>query len=341
MSTSKAANQTQSKLLTFNWWWVLAGCVIPTLLIVIFGPYSADIEFAPDQGRLWYYWQLAEPTFLSRFLAWSGYFAHQVSIWYLIYIATQERPRYSSRLHKFNIMALGVNGFFILVHIFQTKLTYDGLAQDTDIRSSFWGVAIMVFLIFILENKNRGMFFGKTINTFDSATDFLKKYHGYYFSWAIVYTFWYHPVEDTIGHLAGNFYTFMLLIQGSLFFTRFHTNKYWRVLLEVSFSIHGAMVAYIMKENDDFGAVLLLTCVGAFAVTQMYGLGLGKIQRWLIITLTVIGIVGYGFLDPERAFMPTLQLIGRYAIIFVFAFIIWLLIRGFNSLNQRDQRLTS
>ena len=27
------------------------------------------------------------------------------------------------------------------------------------------------------------------------AVDVAKRYHGYVFSWAVIYTFWYHPME--------------------------------------------------------------------------------------------------------------------------------------------------
>jgi hypothetical protein len=44
--------------------------------------------------------------------------------------------------------------------------------------------------------------------------------------WNIVYTFWYHPAEHTMGHLLGFFYSTMMLARGSLFFTRLHVNKW-------------------------------------------------------------------------------------------------------------------
>ena len=28
---------------------------------------------------------------------------------------------------------------------------------------------------------------------------YVRKYHGYAFSWAVIYTFWYHPMENTYG----------------------------------------------------------------------------------------------------------------------------------------------
>jgi hypothetical protein len=39
-------------------------------------------------------------------------------------------------LHKLNIIALGMNAVFILLHLFQTQIWYDGLAQDVSIWSS-------------------------------------------------------------------------------------------------------------------------------------------------------------------------------------------------------------
>ena len=48
-----------------------------------------------------------------------------------------------------------------------------------------------------------------------------------------LYNFWYHPMETTPGHLWGIFYTFLLLFQGSLFFTQLHLNSWWRLSLEM------------------------------------------------------------------------------------------------------------
>ncbi len=32
---------------------------------------------------------------------------------------------------------------------------------------------------------------------------FVRRNHGYIFAWATIYTFWYHPMENTNGHLIG------------------------------------------------------------------------------------------------------------------------------------------
>lgn len=50
--------------------------------------------------------------------------------------------------------------------------------------------------------------------------DIVRRYHGYLFSWALIYTFWYHPMKNTFGHLASFFYMFALLSQSVLLFWR-------------------------------------------------------------------------------------------------------------------------
>lgn len=63
--------------------------------------------------------------------------------------------------------------------------------------------------------------------------DVVHRYHGYLFSWAIIYTFWYHPTDGTRGHLVGFFYLFLLLVQSAVTFTPVHVRRGWTLLLEL------------------------------------------------------------------------------------------------------------
>jgi hypothetical protein len=74
--------------------------------------------------------------------------------------------------------------------------------------------------------SERGLFFGNKLPIKQEIIRFARKYHGYFFARATIYTFWYHPIEPTSGHIIGFFYMFLLLLQGSLFFTRIHTNRW-------------------------------------------------------------------------------------------------------------------
>ena len=117
----------------------------------------------PDGVAFWYKWQLSDPTWLSRASAWLLYLGHQGSIWWLIYKAQEEKPTYSEGLHWFNIAALLANAFFISMHLFQTGIWYDGLAQDVLEVSAQWSVIVLLFMVLIMENQRRGMFLGKKI----------------------------------------------------------------------------------------------------------------------------------------------------------------------------------
>ena len=79
-----AVNNFQQEPIPFRLWWGLGFCALAMGLIFALAPYSADVEFAPDQGDFWYLWQLQEPTLLTRMSAWIPYDIHQVAIWFLI-----------------------------------------------------------------------------------------------------------------------------------------------------------------------------------------------------------------------------------------------------------------
>lgn len=203
--------------------------------------------------------------------------AHQIAQWALIYHAQVRVRKYTRGLHPVNVAALGMNAGFIALHFVQTHIWYDGLAQDVSIWSALGSVAILLIWVLLMENDRRGLFFAKPLPFSRRLIQFARKYHGYYFSWAIVYTFWYHPMEATSGHLIGFFYMFLLMVQGSLFLTRMHVNRWWMVFLEVTVLIHGAIVAY--WQETGIWPMFAFGFATMFIVTQMHGLGLSRIAR--------------------------------------------------------------
>ena len=158
------------------------------------------------------------------------------------------------------------------------------------------------------------MIAGKPWPWLDSAGYALRRYHGYYFSWAVIYTFWYHPIELTLGHLLGTFYVLMLLLQGSLFFTRSHVDRQWTVLLEVFVLIHGSVVAWLSLENHSWGQ-FLFGFAALFVITQMHGLGWGRRVRWCVFAVFMLTLVAWyrhdllaGFAEAVR--IPLIYLVG-------------------------------
>jgi hypothetical protein len=327
---SSSSNQEVTVILPYRAWWGLLACAGFMVVIGLFAPFSAGINFPPDQPGFYYYWVRPDPSVLTRLSAWIPYVIHQVAIWYLISVGRKQRPAYIFGLHRFNVMALGVNTFFILLHIVQTKVFYDGLAQDVPEMTAVMSVTLMIFLIMLMENRRRGLFFGKPVGFLNQVGDVVKRHHGYFFSWAMIYTFWYHPIEITPGHLAGTFYMALLLLQSSLFFTKYHTNHWWKMSLELAFVFHGAVVVYFLMSSESNMAhwsVFLFGGLAAFLVTQLHGLGLNRSQKWMFIIPIVVLGGSYFMFNPQYFSGALGQLVARYAGVFVLFGLLWLVLK--------------
>lgn len=286
-------------------------------LTAAFGDLLNGIVLLEDQGASWYYWKLPTKEVLPRLSAWSGYILHQIFIWYGIYKLKASKDK------SWNKRLLVGNFIFILLHFLQTHLWYDGLAQDVPVMSSQGSVIGMLVLIIIMENKRRGIILGKSLKGFERIQDFIKAYHGYYIAWAITYTFWYHPMVSTSGHLVGFFYLFILFIQSSFAYTGIHTNKYWKFILEVLVLFHGTTVA-VGQANDMwpmFGFGFAFIAV----FTQIYSLKLNRISNYLIQVLYILGaliVFGGGFANKsigdihQITWIPVIE----YGLVFLIVF---------------------
>jgi hypothetical protein len=309
--------------------WIGIGVSLLFVAVIYWlGPRLDQIDLLPDQGASWYYWKLPSPTFWSRATAWGFYLLHQFSFWGLIYYAQTRVKKYSTQLHWVNYTALVVNGLFIFLRILQTQLWYDGLAQDVSIWSSQASVAILLIWVLLMENNRRGMFFGKPLPLSKEIIRFARKYHGYFFAWATVYTFWYHPTIATSGHLIGFFYMFLLLLQGSLFFTRIHVNRWWTFFQEAIVLIHGALVA--VMQGNNMWPMFAFGFGGILVITQMHGLKLMNWLRWLILSiylgLALLVYSGRGLnMIHQISWIPLIDYLAVLLLAGIFWIILWII----------------
>ena len=298
-----------------------------TGVIWLTGDFVSDWLILPDKPEpFWYEWQLPNPSFWTRATAWGGYLLHQVTLWGLIYYAQSRKLRYSKSLHWVNVWALVANAFFIVLHLVQSIVWYDGLAQDVPEQSSQWSVIGLLVIVLLMENQRRGLFFGRKIPMWQDVTQAVRKYHGYYFSWAIVYTFWFHPMVATSGHLIGFFYMFLLLLQGSLFFTRIHINRWWMLTQEVFVLFHAVMVA--VMQGNDIWPMFFFGFFGLFVVTQMHGVPLKRWMHWGFLALYVgLALLVYS----ERGWSALNEVLriplAEYGVMLAIALVVVLLIR--------------
>ena len=256
-------NGNNSKLAYYVWAGGLVFTVVFTLLIWAVGPLLDSVlgTLLPDAGAAWYFWKLPTREFMTMFIVWSFYLAHQFAIWGAIYWAqknlTHLRARPTSGLTRFNWAAILINLAFIFLHLIQTHIWFDGLAQDVPIWTSQGSVIVMLFIILIIENPNRGLFLGRKMGKPMTAqvSGFFRRNHGYIFSWAIIYTFWFHPMAYDPQLLSGFFYMFLLFTQISLAYTVVHVNKGWIVFLESFVGIHAFIVATTTASQAAIGVV--------------------------------------------------------------------------------------
>ena len=319
--------------------WAVPAALVWTVVVWLVGEQIHRTDLLPDAGASWYYWKLPEPTVWTRLSAWGGYVAHQLAMWGLIFYAQTRVGRYTGGLHRINVVALGVNAGFIAAHLAQSVLFYDGLAQDVSIYSSQGSVILLLVVVLLMENRRRGLFFGRAAPLPRRVIDVARRYHGYLFSWAAVYTFWYHPAENTQGHLIGFFYMFLLLIQGSLFFTRAHTNRWWTLTLEALVLVHGALVAVMQAGPTGFWPMFFFGFLGVFVITQMHGVGLTRRTRWLIgggYVLAVVGVYsvrGFAKID-EIVRIPIIE----YALVVLLALLAWPIVALTDAVAVRRSR---
>ena len=307
------------------WLGILASASF-TALIALAGWRLEHVPHLPDQGAAWYYWKLPQPTFWGRATAWGFYGLHQVASWVMIAYAQSRVRGYADGLHPVNRLALGLNAFFVLTHFVQTHVWYDGLAQDVSIFSSQGSVIVLLVWVLLMENPRRGLFFGRSAPIGARVIDAARRYHGYFFSWAVIYTFWFHPMDRTSGHLIGFFYTFLLLLQGSLFYTRIHANRWWTLTLELLVLVHGTLVALMQSGSAGFWPMFGFGFMGIFIISQMHGIGLSTRLRWAIALAYIVGVLlvynrrGWGRLEeviriPLIDYLAVFVLAGLIALV--------------------------
>jgi hypothetical protein len=253
-------------------------------------------RFANDRSDIMhYFWQLESTTVASQTTAWVFYSFHQLAVWSTIYVAQLEfstqgsfqangvnkaaGPKYTKELRRINWISLGLNLFFWVLHLVQTHIWYDATAPTAHESSSQGSVILMLIFVLMMEGPKRGLFFGRPAMTWSlSAVDVVKRYHGYAFSWAVIYTFWYHPMEGYLGHVFGFIHVWLVMFQGSMMYTTAHLNRYWRMVCEAWVFLHGMIISMqTLGSNswpmftlyvEDLVYFLLLFC--CFAVLLLY-----------------------------------------------------------------------
>ena len=325
-----------------------------TLLIWLLGPNLNHfiITFKPFQGGLTYFWKLPVRNFWTMAIVWTFYLSNQLLIWGVIYWASKNlshkrfNPTYD--LTKYNVMVIAITVFFVVLHLVQTQLWFDGLAQDTPILSSMGSVIVLLAIVLIIENPIRGIFLGHKVNKPYTArvTGFFRRNHMYIFSWALIYTFWFHPMARDPQLLSGFFYMFLLFTQMSLAYTKVHFDQRWIVTLESWVAIHALIVAFFNTQyfaSVDIWPMFFTGFAFMFVFTYMYALKIKRNTRIFVTALYIAFIIwlyipkpyGYGR-DPSFLYRVEFLWIPiiLYGLSLLFAVIIYLYYKKKNKVKQ-------
>ncbi len=321
--------------------------VVFTIVIWLLGPNLNHFirTFLPDQGASWYFWQLPSRDFWGMIIAWALYLLHQFAIWILIYFAYNNlygfREKWKWGLPKFSLIALPVNVVFVCLHLLQTLVWFDGLAQDLPIFTSQYSVIIMLAVVLILENPRRGLFLGhKAGKPFTAqVTAFFRRIHMYVFAWALIYTFWFHPMAADPQLVSGFIYMFLLFTQMSVAWTWMHLERKWIVLLESYVAIHAAVVAIFNTSffnSPEMWPMFFSGFAFMFIFTYMYAFKVKRFVYYLAIAVYILFLawlyipepVGYGrslqnLMRLEFLWIPIIL----HALAWVFAGLAYLKIR--------------
>ncbi|MCC7447407.1 MAG: hypothetical protein IT324_08335 [Anaerolineae bacterium] len=292
--------------------------VLVCLAIILLGNWLLRFPLAPDNGDPFFYeWQLADKNFWARASVWTLFGLHQLAIWATIWYARRTYNTYSETLRRANYWALGVNLLFVVLHYIQTAVFFDAIAMDVPSWTAQFAVALMLIVILAMETPRRGLFFGRKVNFRKAFIDGLKQYHGYFFSFAVIYTFWFHPMFPTWGHLVGFVHVILVMVQGSLMFTRVHLNRRWMFLLEILVLPHAFQVA--LNQGNGLWPMFLYGFAAIFLLTQMHGLNLRTwVKRafyagFVLAVLLTYTTIKKPFMINEVIRIPLIE----YAVVFV------------------------
>jgi len=280
-----------------------------TFLIWLMGPRLDHFTdtFILRNDISWYYWKLPVRDFWGMIIAWTMYLSHQFLIWMTILYAQKNRNGFRSAtingIPKYTLYVLIITVVFVLMHLIQTHLWFDGLAQDVPIITSQGSVIVMLAIVLILENPRRGLFLGRKAGKPFTAevVGFFKRTHMYIISWALVYTFWFHPMATDPQLVSGFFYMFLLFTQVALAWTPIHLDKRWIILLESYVAIHAVIVA--AWNTEFFGGTVIWPMFFTgfafmFVFTYMYALRVSKKIFWTVTGLYIAFLVWLYLPEP-------------------------------------------
>lgn len=323
--SESAMEAKESKSAYLLWAGGIAFAFVFTFIIWLFGPLLDRFILGPDQGPEWYYWQLPSPDVTAQLIVWTFYLAHQFVVWFTIYWAQKnliaQKTKPTASLTKYNWAMILITVFFVTLHLIQTQIWFDGLAQDVPIWTSQGSVIVMLILILVIENPRRGLFLGKKAGKPFTArvSGLVRRIHMYPIAWALVYTFWFHPMFYDPQLLTGFFYMFLLFTQMTVAYTSVHIDKRWVITVEGFVGVHALVVAIfntLDHGSTDMWAMFLSGFVFMWVFTYMYALNVRKEVK-VLATLLYFAFLAWIYIPAPFGYGRDISYLLRFEMLWI------------------------
>ena len=150
-------------------------------------------------------------------------------------------------------------------------------------------VFLALTVALLMQQTERGIVFGFSLHseTLILLTNIVRRFHGYVFTWAVVFTFWHHPAEAGVEHLSGFFIILLFTTQACLMYTTSHLGVIWRILLELQMLFH-AVIAEIHRTHREVWKMFVSGSLAVFVITQMHAFPLSFLTKSGILAAYIL-----------------------------------------------------
>ena len=309
--------------------WVAASVFLALLIYVSTGSLLKNNISGPP-----IFFLLEQP--LQMLVSQPLYILHQMAHWAMVYYALTNLEC-SHKLQPFQFWMAGMNLVFVLLYIAQSYLFPHKIPYRLTFEFPFIVLGLSYWFL-IAKSSGRGLIFGYSIPYSRGIAEVAETSLPYYFSFAVLFNFWYKPFMDRYRYFFVRLVAELLFITYScLIQTHIHENKYWSLLLELMVLLY-MLILLLFPAHSPFPMPTLiqtfsLTCAAVFAISQIHGLISGRLTRLGKIVITVLPI-SFAFLlklwNPHDKFgtgVITLELTVFYYIGLIVIIVVLMLIK--------------
>ena len=292
----------------------VAASVLLALLIYVFT--GSLLKNSPTYGSSRNFFLFGKP--LLMLVSQPLYILHQLALWAMLYYA-RTHLKCSHKLQPFHYWMAGMNLVFVLLYVAQSYLFLGNISYRLPAELPLIVLGLSYWFL-IAKSSGRGFIFGYPVLYTQDIAEVAEKCLPYYFSFAVLFNFWYKPFVDKYMLFFVRLVVELIFITHScLIQTHIHENKYWSLLLELMVLPYSVIIlVFPLSTPKPTLDILLfsLFCVAVFAISQMHGLNFLTRMMKIVITVLVI-FLGILLHLPDADPVPIFVLVIGYYVVLI------------------------